>query len=43
MLGGTVIASFDSERLDTRGVYDAVVEESGKELARTRVDLGNLR
>ena len=41
--GGTVIASFDGQRLDARGAYDVVIEESGKELARVRMDLAEMR
>jgi hypothetical protein len=43
MLGGTVVARFDGERLDPRGTYDVVIAEGGKELARGRVDFGKLR
>jgi hypothetical protein len=43
LLGGTVIAVFDGARLKPRGVYDAVVSEAGKELARAGVNLGSLR
>lgn len=43
LLGGTVIAHFDTRRLDPAGAYDVVVGESGKELARARVNLGKLR
>ena len=43
MLGGTVIARFAGAQLDAQGGYDVVVEESGKELARVRVNLANLR
>jgi hypothetical protein len=43
MLGATVIAQFDGRLLMPDGVYDAVVSESGKELARGRVNLGRLR
>lgn len=43
VLGGTLVAGFDSARLDAAGVYDIVIEESGKELARASVDLGRLR
>ena len=41
--GGTVIASFDGQRLEPRAAYDVVIEESGKELARVRLDLAALR
>jgi hypothetical protein len=43
LAGGTVIATFDGQRLDPLGTYDVVIEESGKELSRTRMDLGKLR
>ena len=43
LLGGTVIAGFDAEALDRLGVYDVVVSEGGKSLARARLDLGRLR
>lgn len=43
VLGGTLVAGFDSGRLNTGAVYDVVIEESGKELARASVDLGKLR
>ena len=41
--GGTVIASFDGQRLEPRGAYEVVIEESGKELARIRLDLAGMR
>jgi hypothetical protein len=43
VLGGTVVASFDSGPLSPNGVYDVVVSESGKESARVRLDLARLR
>ena len=43
MLGGTVIAVFDAAQLMRSGSYDVVLGEAGKELARTRMDLGKLR
>jgi hypothetical protein len=43
MLGGTVIAGFDALGLDPAGVYEVVVKEQGKELARVPVNLGSLR
>jgi hypothetical protein len=43
LTGGTVIARFDGRRLEPSGVYDVILEEGGKELARVRVDLGRLR
>jgi hypothetical protein len=41
--GGTVIAGFDGKRLDSRAAYDVVIEESGKELARVRLELAAIR
>lgn len=43
MLGATVIAEFDGRLLTPNGVYDAIISESGKELARARINLGNVR
>lgn len=43
MLGGTIIATFSAGTLSPTGVYDVVVSEDGKELARARVDVGTLR
>ncbi len=43
MLGGTVIAGFDVQKLEATGVYEVVVREEKKELARVRVNLGTLR
>jgi hypothetical protein len=43
ILGGTVVAGFDAIGLDPAGVYDVVVRDEGKELARVRVNLGSLR
>jgi hypothetical protein len=43
MLGGSVIAAFDGFALDANGTYDVVVAERGKELARTRLLLKNVR
>jgi hypothetical protein len=43
MLGGTLIARYDSSRLDANGRYDVVVSEAGKELARAGLDFSRLR
>ena len=43
LVGGTIAASFGAAALNPNGVYDVVVSEKGKELARARVSLGNLR
>ena len=43
LLGGTLVARFAGRRLEPGGVYEVIVEESGKELARARIDLGALR
>lgn len=41
--GGTIAASFGAGTLTPNGFYDVVVSEKGKELARARVDLGQMR
>lgn len=43
MLGGSVIAVFDGLTLDVKTAYQVVVLEKGKELARTRLELGKVR
>ena len=43
LLGGVIVAQFDGRLLAPDGGYDVVIEESGKELARARVELGRLR
>jgi hypothetical protein len=43
VVGGTVLAIFDSTRLDPRGVYEVVIEEGANALARVRLDLDALR
>ena len=43
ILGGTVTARIDGRLLKPDGVYDAVVSEAGKELARATIDLARLR
>jgi hypothetical protein len=43
LAGGTVTATFDAITLSATGMYDVVISEGGKELARTRVDLTRIR
>jgi hypothetical protein len=43
MLGASVIARFDGRLLRTNGVYEGVVSEAGREIARARIDLGRVR
>ncbi|MGH9257251.1 MAG: hypothetical protein ACRD3C_22055 [Vicinamibacterales bacterium] len=43
LTGGTVIATFDGQRLDPGATYEVVIEEAERELARARLDLGKLR
>lgn len=43
MLGATLLARFDHERMDPRGRYELVVTEAGRELARAPVDFARLR
>jgi hypothetical protein len=43
VLGGTVAARFDARLLDRNGVYEVIVSEAGKDIARTRINLATLR
>lgn len=43
LAGGTIAAGFGAGALNPNGVYEVVVSEKGKELARARVNLGSLR
>jgi hypothetical protein len=43
MLGGAIVAGFVTRLLDPDGVYDVVVRDAGKELARVRAELGKMR
>lgn len=43
LLGGRLVADFDSRGLAPRGTYWVVIGDADKELARGRVDFGNLR
>jgi hypothetical protein len=43
MLGGTLVAQFDTRTLMAAGRYDVVISEEGKALARGRLELGMLR
>ena len=43
LLGGTVIAQFDASLLETTGVYQVVLSETAKELARGRLTLASMR
>jgi len=43
LLGGTIVATFDGRALDAQGSYFAVISDSGKEVARARVDFAKLR
>jgi len=43
MLGGTLIATFDGNVLDERGVYELLIMDGDDELARVPVDLGAFR
>ena len=43
LTGGTIVATFPIGTLDAAGVYDVVVSEMGKELARARVNFAGLR
>jgi hypothetical protein len=43
LLGGTVVAGFDARALKADGVYDVVIEEAKKDIARVRADFGRMR
>lgn len=43
LVGGTLVAGFDGRLLDPKGTYDAVITLNGKDITRTRIDLGKLR
>jgi len=43
LAGGTIVAHFSGEVLELTAAYDIVVIDAGHEIARVRVDLGNLR
>ena len=43
LIGGTVTASFNGDALNASGIYDVVISEAGKELARVRLDVGSIR
>jgi hypothetical protein len=43
LTGGTLIVTFDGQRLDSSAMYEVVIEESGKELSRVKIDLARLR
>lgn len=43
LAGGTIVATFPIDALNATGVYDVVVSEKEKELARARVDFRRLR
>jgi len=43
LLGGSLVATFDGQALDPQGTYPIVISDSGKELARARVDFSKLR
>jgi len=43
LTGGTIVATFPAGVLTATGIYDVVVSEMGKELARVRVGLAGLR
>jgi hypothetical protein len=43
LTGGTIVAAFPVGSVNGTGVYDVVVSDAGKELARARVNFGGLR
>jgi hypothetical protein len=38
-----MVARFDAQLLQATGVYEVVIEEGGKELARARADFAKMR
>jgi hypothetical protein len=42
LLGGAIVATFDSDVLARTGVYEVILSESGRVLAQTRLDLGTV-
>jgi hypothetical protein len=43
MLGGTLIGRFHARSVETAGIYDVLITEGEKELARARLNLGMLQ
>jgi hypothetical protein len=43
LVGGAMVARFDAQLLQATGVYEVVIEEGGKELARARADFAKMR
>ena len=43
LVGGAMVARFDAQLLNEKGIYDVVIEDGGKELARVRADLAGMR
>jgi hypothetical protein len=43
MLGGTMIAQFAADAIESNGRYDIVLTDGGKELVRMGVDFGKMR
>jgi hypothetical protein len=43
LTGGTIVVQLDGQAIDTSGLYDVLVLDGTKELARTRVDFRGLR
>ena len=43
LTGGTIVIRLDGRTVNPNGIYDVIVAEQGKELARARLDLRGLR
>jgi hypothetical protein len=43
LVGGAMVARFEAQLLNATGVYDVVIEDGGRELARGRADLARMR
>jgi hypothetical protein len=43
LLGGMIVATFDGNALDPKGLYAVLVQEGGKDVAKASVNFGRLR
>jgi hypothetical protein len=43
MLGGTLVVQFAADAIETKGRYDIVIADVGKEIVRVAVDFGRMR
>jgi hypothetical protein len=43
LTGGTIVVRLDGRMVDPDGIYDVLIVDQGKELARARLDVRALR